>query len=77
MSEEPSVREIRVGAHATQQQAEELKERIARLLCPDPDHAPPCPIPWSTGPVLHGSELDEGAYEELDEQARAERHLHQ
>ncbi|MDQ3787147.1 MAG: hypothetical protein M3422_07890 [Actinomycetota bacterium] len=26
---------------------DDLKETVARLLCPDPDHAPPCPVPWS------------------------------
>ncbi|WP_180989524.1 hypothetical protein [Streptomyces cahuitamycinicus] len=24
-----------------------LQDPIERLLCPDPDHAPPCEIPWS------------------------------
>lgn len=24
-----------------------VKERIARMLCPDEDHPPPCPVPWS------------------------------
>jgi hypothetical protein len=24
-----------------------LKDTVERLLCPDPDHAPPCPVPWS------------------------------
>lgn len=26
-----------------------LKERVARVLCPDEDHPPPCPVPWSFG----------------------------
>jgi hypothetical protein len=26
-----------------------LKERVARMLCPDEDHPPPCPVPWSCG----------------------------
>jgi hypothetical protein len=26
---------------------DDLKDPVARLLCPDPDHAPPCPVPWS------------------------------
>jgi hypothetical protein len=26
-----------------------LKERVARMLCPDENHAPPCPVPWSFG----------------------------
>lgn len=23
-----------------------VEEQIERILCPDPDHAPPCPVPW-------------------------------
>ncbi|MYX31038.1 hypothetical protein GTY75_31195 [Streptomyces sp. SID8381] len=72
MSEEPSVYELRLGVFATQEQAEEVKERIARLLCPDPDHAPPCPIPWSVS-LLDASDLDEpDSYADLVEQARIE-----
>jgi hypothetical protein len=26
---------------------DDLKDTVARLLCPDEDHAPPCPVPWS------------------------------
>ncbi|MEU7281441.1 hypothetical protein AB0A69_22095 [Streptomyces sp. NPDC045431] len=70
MSEDPSVWEVRLGIYATEKQAEEVKERITRLLCPDPDHAPPCPVPWSVM-LLHGTDLDD-AYEELLEQARIE-----
>ncbi|MFB7912965.1 hypothetical protein [Streptomyces sp. NPDC056061] len=75
MPENPSVWEVRLGIYATPQQAEEVKERITRLLCPDPDHAPPCPIPWSVS-LLHGSGLDEDdPYPELAEQAEAEKRL--
>ena len=29
---------------------------VARILCPDPDHAPPCPVPWeSRGSIARGS----------------------
>lgn len=38
--------EIRLGVHTTEAQARALVERIKHLLCEDPDHAPPCPIPW-------------------------------
>lgn len=71
MPEEPSVREVRLGIYATQQQADQIKEQIVKLLCPDPDHAPPCPIPWSVM-TMHESALDDDAYEELREQARIE-----
>ncbi|MEU9848119.1 hypothetical protein [Streptomyces sp. NPDC047985] len=75
MPENPSVWEVRLGIYATPQQAEEIKERIARLLCPDPDHAPPCPIPWSVS-LRHEEGLEEeGSYAELIEQAEAEKHL--
>ncbi|MER5490222.1 hypothetical protein ACWD6I_08335 [Streptomyces sp. NPDC002454] len=65
------VYEVRLGIYATRAQAEEVKERITGLLCPDPDHAPPCPIPWSVAL----SEAEPDAYEELVEQARIERDL--
>ncbi|MFE4330066.1 hypothetical protein ACFRQM_11540 [Streptomyces sp. NPDC056831] len=75
MPESPSVWEVRLGIYATRQQAEEIEERIAGLLCPDPDHAPPCPIPWSVS-LLHGSGLEEDdPYPELVEQAAAEKRL--
>lgn len=71
MPEEPSVWEVRLGVYATQAQADQIKEQIAKLLCPDPDHAPPCPIPWSVM-TLHESGLGDDAYDELREQARIE-----
>jgi len=67
MSEEPRGWEIRVGVHATEQRAREVVERIQRLLCPDPDHAPPCPLPWST------SMTESDDYPELREQFAIER----
>ncbi|MBV2365171.1 hypothetical protein ACFPZ0_04795 [Streptomonospora nanhaiensis] len=68
MEAEHGVREIRLGVYATEEQAEELKRRITRLLCPDPDHAGPCPVPWSVALLADA----EDAYPELLEQARAE-----
>jgi hypothetical protein len=46
--EERSVWEVRVGIYATREQAEDVLSRIQRLLCPDPDHRSPCPVPWMT-----------------------------
>lgn len=71
MPEEPSIWEVRLGVYATQEQADQIKEQITELLCPDPDHAPPCPVPWSVM-TLHESDLGDDAYEELREQARIE-----
>ncbi|GGO54665.1 hypothetical protein GCM10012287_44140 [Streptomyces daqingensis] len=72
MSEEQGVFEVRLGIYATREQAEEVKERIVRMLCPDPGHPPPCPIPWSVM-LSDGPELEEdGLYDDLLEQARIE-----
>ncbi|WP_227999016.1 hypothetical protein [Nocardia australiensis] len=47
MSDEKKLWEIRLGVIASETEAREVAEKIERLLCPDPDHAPPYPIPWS------------------------------
>ncbi len=76
MPEEPSVHELRLGIYATQQQADEIKERVIRLLCPVPDHAPPCQVPWSMF-MVHMSDLDaRDSHPGLLEQAEAEKRLH-
>jgi hypothetical protein len=38
--------QIQVTVFATREQADDLTQRIERLLCPDPDHRSPCPAPW-------------------------------
>lgn len=49
MPDEKQLWEIRLGVIASESEARAVAEQIERLLCPDPDHAPPCPIPWSLG----------------------------
>jgi hypothetical protein len=55
--------------YATAEQARDVEQRVQRLLCPDPDHRSPCPIPWSTG--LFEAEGDVAA--DLEEQYLIER----
>lgn len=66
--------EINVGVHCTEDQLHELVDRIGLTICPDPDHAPPCPVPWSIGYRA----LDDGQaaveYPELVEQAWIEKY---
>jgi hypothetical protein len=31
---------------------------IARIFCPDPDHVPPCPVPWESGPSAISGSVD-------------------
>jgi hypothetical protein len=71
MNNEKAVWELRLG-FGTHEQAKDVRERIARVLCPDPDHAPPCPIPWSVSLVDESAIDPPGMYAELEEQARIE-----
>jgi hypothetical protein len=41
------VYEIRIHGCLSVQEALTLQEPVKRLLCPDPDHRPPCDVPWS------------------------------
>lgn len=65
--------EIRFSVHCTADQARDIVDRIQVLLCPDPLHEGPCPIPWSSA---HWPLEDEEAaekYPTLLEQVRIER----
>ncbi|MEU3500795.1 hypothetical protein ABZ726_08505 [Streptomyces hundungensis] len=44
---EPRVHEIRIQDCTDTEEALGLQEPVERLLCPDPDHEPPCEVPWS------------------------------
>ena len=66
-----TVWEIRLAVVASGTQAEELKGKIERLLCPDPDHAPPCPVPWQVS-MSQVDRNDLSSYSTLLEQARIE-----
>lgn len=70
---EPAVWEIRVGVHCTSGQARDLVDGIQHLLCPDPEHPPPCPTPWSTAHWSLDEQEAADRYPELIEQARIER----
>jgi hypothetical protein len=37
---------------------EQAKTVVARILCPDPDHAPPCPVPWESRSSIAGGSVD-------------------
>ncbi|MEV0360246.1 hypothetical protein AB0H71_29735 [Nocardia sp. NPDC050697] len=74
MPEDKRLWEIHVGIIATEAEARAFTEKVERLLCPDPDHAPPCPIPWS---VSMDAEQDMEAdrrrqYDDVVEQHRIE-----
>ncbi|TLF82444.1 SPOR domain-containing protein [Nocardia cyriacigeorgica] len=74
MSEGKQLWQIRVGVFATRDEMNALIDQIERLLCPDPNHAPPCPVPWSIG-YDSEDEMDRSSrelYESLREQYRIE-----
>ncbi|MFD4442425.1 hypothetical protein ACFWPK_21900 [Nocardia sp. NPDC058519] len=74
MSVEKQLWEIRLGVIASESEARAVIDQIERLLCPDPDHTPPCPIPWSVS-IAAGEDLAaeaREAYEDVVEQYRIE-----
>lgn len=42
-----AVFELRAGVLAAEDSAEQLLDDLTHLMCPDPMHSGPCPIPWS------------------------------
>lgn len=64
--------ELKVGVYCTEAQARGLVDEIGLLLCPDPEHNGPCPIPWTTTYLhLDRPEVAE-IYPALVEQVRIE-----
>jgi hypothetical protein len=49
-----SVYQISVAASDTEQ----AQTVVARILCPDPDHAPPCPVPWESRSSIADGSVD-------------------
>ncbi|MEV0333349.1 hypothetical protein [Nocardia sp. NPDC050717] len=70
----PELWEIRLGIVATEAEMRRVSAAIESVLCPDPEHTPPCPIPWALG-VRTGEDLDDGeraVYADVVEQHRIE-----
>ncbi|WP_116202716.1 hypothetical protein [Amycolatopsis circi] len=64
--------EIRLGIYASEAQAQGLVDQIRLMLCPDPDHHSPCPIPWAIGILSETEHPDAVQYPGLKEQYRVE-----
>ncbi|MBN3931963.1 hypothetical protein IQ279_20425 [Streptomyces verrucosisporus] len=58
-SEEPRLWQVKIAVIATSAEHEELMDRLADVLCPDPDHEGPCPVPWGMHSVNGDSLTDE------------------
>jgi hypothetical protein len=41
----------------TASDTEQATVAVARILCPDPDHAPPCPVPWESRSSIEGGSV--------------------
>ena len=48
MSSEKRVWCVAVYVHATDDEVEDVAERLGAALCPDPAHEGLCPVPWTT-----------------------------
>lgn len=65
--------EVRIGLWADEEQAQAVVDRLAQVLCPEPEHDGPCETPWSIA-LFPPPDVDEGEdhYDELVQQAKAE-----
>ncbi|MER6524927.1 hypothetical protein [Streptomyces sp. NPDC001508] len=45
-AERPGLWQVKIAFLATPAQHEELLDGLADVLCPEPDHEGPCPVPW-------------------------------
>ncbi|MGW1721533.1 hypothetical protein ACWCQK_01195 [Streptomyces sp. NPDC002306] len=45
--EQPRLWQVKIAHVATAARHEELMDRLAEVLCPDPDHEGPCAVPWA------------------------------
>ncbi|RKN10533.1 hypothetical protein [Streptomyces radicis] len=52
-----AVHEVTVDVVTTRERANALCTALTHTICPDPDHASPCPIPWSSA-CLRGRPSD-------------------
>ena len=66
--------EVRLGIWSSEADALDLQQKITHLLCPDPEHNGPCPIPWQLG--LESRKSFGKTYESLEEQVAIERDNH-
>lgn len=67
-----AVWELRIGVYCTAEQARNLVDSIQLVLCPDPRHDSPCPIPWTTAHWQVDEKEAAEHYPELIEQVRIE-----
>ncbi|HET6296920.1 MAG TPA: hypothetical protein VFG33_26270 [Kribbella sp.] len=64
MTARRAVYEIRIDAGEGDDEALAMQEPLARVVCPDPGHAPPCDVPW--GFSMTDDELVMGLYSTND-----------
>lgn len=46
-TQEKRLWQVKIALVATAVEHEELLDRLGEVLCPDPDHEGPCPVPWA------------------------------
>ncbi|MFE7356901.1 hypothetical protein ACFU8Q_27985 [Streptomyces sp. NPDC057543] len=57
--EQPRLWQVKIAMVATAAEHEELMDRLTDVLCPDPEHEGPCPVPWAMHSV-NGDSLSRG-----------------
>ncbi|RKT82390.1 hypothetical protein SAMN05421805_11640 [Saccharopolyspora antimicrobica] len=48
------IHEIRIGLATGHPESAPIRDALTRVICPDPEHPSPCPIPWSSSSEAAG-----------------------
>ncbi|MBD0736450.1 hypothetical protein [Streptomyces sp. CBMA29] len=54
-AEQPRLWQVKIALVATAAEHEHVMDKLSAVLCPDPDHEGPCPIPWAMHSVNEDS----------------------
>ncbi|MDA3649613.1 hypothetical protein LZ318_08180 [Saccharopolyspora indica] len=50
------IHEIRIGLVTAHPETAPIRDALTRVICPDPEHTSPCPIPWSASSEAAGNQ---------------------
>jgi hypothetical protein len=53
-----SIHQVQVGLLGSRPQMDTVRDQLTRVICPDPEHRSPCPMPWASGYTDSGSDED-------------------
>jgi hypothetical protein len=54
-----TIHQIQVGLLGSRPQMDAVRDQLTRVICPDPEHRSPCPVPWASSYTDSGPDEDD------------------